>query len=91
MRKKVELSLNLEAGASTKLDLDAETTDPGRIRVAIGGRSAPCGAESDLGISISSAGTTISVRASGGSTNPRTADVGFAFSDGVTTGKKPNG
>jgi len=66
MRRKVELSLNLRPDTASKLELDAETTDPGQVTFVV--ESLP--ASSDI---ASGVGFTASV--GGCSAGPKTASI----------------
>jgi hypothetical protein len=53
MRRKLELALNLGPGTGSKLELDAQTTDPGQVTFVVEDLSASSGSASESGVGAS--------------------------------------
>jgi len=56
MRRKLELALNLGPGTGSKLELDAQTTDPGQVTFVVEDLSASSGSASESGVGVSAGG-----------------------------------
>ena len=82
MRRKVELSLNHGPGAASKLELDAETTDPGEVTFFVEDLSVP---------SRTASGAGVTMRVGGGPAGSKTAAVRFTFSARATAGTASDG